>query len=113
MPIPNTSGKMAMENIDNSDVRGAACFITQTRIVTGTMYLLPITTTVIPICFAITELRIYLSLSSMILRSNSFPGKRYNAQITNVTMLPLTTTDDLFEIDHTANKRGKAAMCDT
>ncbi len=113
IPIPNTSGKMVTENIDNSDVRGAACFINQTRIVTGTIYLLPITITVITICSAKTELRINPSRSSNIFKSNSFPGKRYSAQITSVTMLPFVTTDDFSEIDHTANKRGKATVCDT
>jgi len=113
MPIPNTSGKMVTENIDNSDVRGAACLITQTRIVMGTMYLLPITITVISICLAITEPIINSSLSSKILRSNSFPGKKYSDQIASVTMLPFTATDDFPEIDLTAKKRGKATMCDT
>lgn len=45
IPIPNTSGKMVTENIDNSDVRGDARFIVQTRMVTGTIYLLAITRT--------------------------------------------------------------------
>ena len=113
IPIPNTSGKIVTENIDNSDVRRDACFIIQTRIVMGTMYLLPITITVITICLAITESIINLSLSSKILRSNSFPGKRNNAQITSVSMLPVTATEDFSEIDRTAKKRGKATMCDT
>lgn len=64
IPIPNTSGKMATENIDSNDVRGAARFIIQIRIVTGTIYLLPITITVISICLAITEPIINLSLNS-------------------------------------------------
>ncbi len=113
IPIPNTSGKMVTENIENRGVRGAACFIIQTRAVMGTMYLLPITITVITICLPITELIIYSSLNSKILRSNSFPGERYSVQITRVTMLPFTATDDFSEIDLTAKKRGKATMCDT
>lgn len=112
IPIPNTSGKMVTENIDNSDVRGAACFIIQTRIVMGMMYLLPITITVISICLIITEPIINSSLSSKILRSNSFPGKRYRDQITSVTMLPFTVTDDFSEIDLAARKRGRATKCD-
>ncbi len=112
-PMPNTSGKIVAENIDNRDVSGDACFIIQTRIVIGTMYLLPITKTVNPICLAITEPIIYLSLSSKIFRSNSFPGKRYSDQIISVTMHPFTATDDLLEIDLTAKKRGKVTICET
>ena len=112
IPIPNTSGKMTTENIDKSDVRGDACFIIQIRIVAGTIYLPAITMLVIPICLAITEPIINSSLSSKILRSNSFPGKRYSDQITSVTKLPFTATDDFSEIDLTAKKRGKATMCD-
>ncbi|MBT6050505.1 MAG: hypothetical protein HOI47_23345 [Candidatus Scalindua sp.] len=76
IPIPNTSGKMVAEKNDNSDVSGAACFINQIRIVTGTIYLLPITITVITIGLARTDPRINPSRSSNIFKSNSFPGKR-------------------------------------
>ncbi len=94
IPIPNINGKMVMENIDNIDVRGAVCFIIQTRIVAGMIYLLAITRAVISICLVIAEPSINLSLSSNIFRSNSFPGKRYSAQIASVTRLPFAATDD-------------------
>jgi hypothetical protein len=112
IPIPNTIGKMVIENIDNSDIRGAVCFTIQIRMVVGMIYLLAITKAVNSICLVTAEPRINLSRSSSIFRSNSFPGKRNSVQIAKDIILPCVNADAFLERDHTANNRGKATIWD-